>query len=221
MKLAIGLPAYRSTLHAQQAHMWIQLGEEAVKRDVEIVYTQYIDCCGVEIARNKLMHSALDDRNSPDWLFMIDSDNAVLPVDGKTSGQLILDMIALVQDDKTVAAIGAPCFKRGNPKEHGMINARNKVNGEFRLLAASEVAGRPSAVHRLGTGVMAFQVDWIRKHWPKGPWFQIVFPEEFEGRRWIGEDDWFCDEVWKRDGKIICDARFFAAHSNVGRTDAE
>ncbi len=49
MKLAIGLPAYRSVIHAQHAAMWLDLGQEAAHYDLEIVYTYYVDCCGVEI----------------------------------------------------------------------------------------------------------------------------------------------------------------------------
>jgi len=210
MKIGIGLPAYRSILDVGHAYQWLTLGIELAQQTAfELLYCQHADLCGIEHARNRLTLSALED--GLDWLVMCDADSYVpARPDDPSPGKAILRMIAAGQE-AGAAMIGAPMVGRNEARPR--MNARRFIANDWRHLSPADVLGRVVEVDRMGTGLVAVNIAWLKEHWPEPPWFQSVCLPGRELKH-IGEDDFFCDEAKKRGGAILCDGRCIPAHSD-------
>lgn len=212
MKIGIGIPAYRSIVDMNHVQQWLMLGAALPSTDIDLVFVQYADVCGIERARNRLTLFALDCQPAVDWLIMCDADNYLLPRrEHPHVGEALLGMVAAGAEDKDCAMIGAPVFSRDANRPRS--NARRFIAGDWRTVSADDLAGQVIEVDRLGTGLVAVNIAWLREKWPEPPWFQSIY---LPGRELahIGEDDWFCDEAKKRGGEILCDGRLYPTHSD-------
>lgn len=133
-------------------------------------------------ARNQLTMEAMS--TPTDWMLFIDSDvHHNWPTD-------IINMLN-TGVERGAAVIAAPYELR---------------NGTYPLDAKNEV--RERAI--MPTGMMAINIRWLKEHMPKPPWFTVI---DHPGTMSVtGEDEWFCMEVTKRGGTILCDSRFVAKH---------
>lgn len=133
-------------------------------------------------ARNQLTQEGM--RTDTDWLLFVDSDvHHGWPAD-------ILNMLNKGEESKA-AIIAAPYQLR---------------NGTYPLDARDDV--RERAI--MPTGMMAINLNWLREHMPSPPWFTII--DHPNTMAVTGEDEWFCMEVRKRGGTVLCDSRFIAKH---------
>ncbi len=209
MKIGIGIPAYRSVIDVNHIYQWLLLGAALPHTEFDLAFIQYQDVCGIERARNRLTLSAFDDEI--DWLIMCDADNYVMPrPEQPNPGEAILRMI-IAGHEMNAAMVGAPVLSRNavNPK----VNVRRFIAGDWRTMGLDDIVGKVTVVDRIGTGLVAVNIAWLREYWPEPPWFQSIY---LPGRELlhVGEDDWFCDEAKKRGGKILCDGRCLPVHSD-------
>jgi hypothetical protein len=200
IKLAVGLPAYRSQLHASHAYMWTSFGRATVDHPaVELVSFQAVDVCGVGKARNTLLREAMSDK--ADWLLMCDSDNYLLPSqDGPDVGDVMLRMI-VTGEEASAAVIAAPSYARTQERPNYFADLDGKIGADREVFEAERVGG----------GMMAVNVRWMVKHWPDPPWF---VPRYMPGPDLpvLGEDWTFCEGVHNREGLILCDGRAWLGH---------
>jgi hypothetical protein len=116
--------------------------------------------------------------------------------------------------DESVALVGFPM-----PKGHGgpnVIDLDMKEPKDFPK-KRREVAG-------VGTGAVAFRLDWYRAHWPADdalPWFQTVIVKEGGDIFHIGEDYGHCGLVRRRGGKVVIDPRAQWKHHTARAGSAE
>ena len=138
-----------------------------------------------------------------DWLLMVDADN------WQYNPGPILQALTDAQS-AGAAAVAAPIMTRS-----GHLNCFNESRKPY---SRSDVRGKLMPVHRIGTGLMAVNVSWIREHWPwdhKDPWFQFDALTRLGRPHQLSEDYHFCDGLRARGGELLCDGRFEPAHWGV------
>src|SRR5271156_4254643 len=77
LKLAIGIPAYKSQVHVGHTKMWLGLGYDLFRR-ADLIHLKgfiHMDVCGVDRARNFILAHAMT--LDADWVLMVDSDTWV------------------------------------------------------------------------------------------------------------------------------------------------
>lgn len=123
---------------------------------------------------------------------------------------------------REVALVGAPVRGRG-VGDNGVCVQRLKsapapdepgfdywCSGE--PMPLGELAGKVLPVGRIGGACIAVNCDWLRRHWPNGPWFVMEHDYSDRPKNKRGEDYWICDGIWKRGGAVVCDGRFVPEH---------
>lgn len=187
IKVGVGIPAFNSTVDAGHIGMWLSFGSALAYNETrfELVYFSAISVSNVDIVRNKLTHAALE--AGCDWFIMVDADNYI------EDGSALLRMIRVADDRNNeshdIAMIGMPvvCRSEGHPVNvHG---SHNRV-------------GNVSEATRIGSAIIAINLNWLREHWPTPPWF-VTIPEEGSHKAKVGEDFYFCDSVLSRGAKIL------------------
>jgi len=144
-----------------------------------------------------------------DWMLTYDSDNFHL------AGEDITRMV-IEGERKGAAAIGAPVSRRD-----GFCNFQVDMRAHVRRADFGDYAGRLLQVERLGAAFMAVNLNWIRRHWPKPPWFAFVEGCDENGEpTWTSEDFYFCDGLHERGGELWLDARFEPRHDGVEYHDS-
>jgi hypothetical protein len=74
--------------------------------------------------------------------------------------------------------------------------------------------GQVVEVSRIGTGIMAVNLGWLREHWPESPWFSSTLTHGEKGPQKLGEDYGFCNSVRLRGGAVYCDGRVVTVHAH-------
>jgi len=128
-----------------------------------------------------------------------------------------------------IALIGAPVRGRGGAQ--GVCVRRLKSapspdepgydHWEDGPMPLDELVGKVQPVARIGGACIAVNVGWLRRFWPKGPWFEMVHDYTERPKNARGEDYSICDGIWKRGGVVICDGRFVPSHVDKRRLVGE
>lgn len=115
-----------------------------------------------------------------------------------------------------VGLVGAPVLGRGigdpNICVRGLIRDDGPGYGDLAQVSFSQVRNRIVPVKQIGGACIAVNLQWMRKHWPTGPWF--VMDHDYAGRpkNRTGEDYFICNGIHQRGGIVLCDGRFRPEH---------
>lgn len=204
IKLAIGLPAYTGQITAFAFRMWLDLGAmlRASEARFKLVQTNLIETCGIDVARNRLVAEALE--VGADWLLMIDADT--WHEDGSDILQMISDADRMAQHTK-VGAVAAQVPKRDPDDTHLMVY---RYLNEKRY-PATLPSGGIADIDAAATAMMAINLNFIREHKLKAPWFKFEW-RDGDTKPFQGEDLYFCARVREAGGVILGDGRFIAKH---------
>lgn len=88
-------------------------------------------------------------------------------------------------------------------------------------MALDALAGKVQPVGRIGGACIAVNLEWMRRHWSKGPWFEMAHDYSERPKNARGEDYSICDGIYKRGGVVLCDGRFVPAHVDRRRLVGE
>lgn len=207
IKLAIGLPAYKGIICAQQALMWAQLGSGIARlkwskfahgdtshpdKDppIETVMHGFVDVCGVDRARNILVAQAM--QNNADWLLMIDSDTWV------DKGYDLLRMIEGAPLD--AALVGAAVMTVAGPNVYrwDALNRRHEmidIDNRDAYQRVDAIGGAVIAIKLAAIGDADF-----RWHY-------------YENGGSISEDLWFCRQLAQLKRAVYVDTRIRTFHN--------
>lgn len=133
--------------------------------------------------------------------------------------------------DPAVALVGAPVRGRGGDQGvcvHRLKSAENNYPDEPGYshwaagpMALEELVDKIQPVARIGGACIAVNCNWMRRFWPKGPWFEMVHDYAERPKNARGEDYSICDGIWQRGGVVLCDGRFVPAHVDRRRLVGE
>lgn len=193
---AVGGPWYRTQVDARCALTIASIALRWV--GARLIYMGGQDA-PLDLARNRLLYAALNHPGKPDWLISLDADMSI------PASHIMAFFDALRETrDKDVAIVGVPAYQGG-----GQVNVVDLDMTRPRDLPSKrrEVAG-------IGTGIVAFRIDWYRQNWPKDlVWFQTVAYFDGSGQpAMAGEDFGHCAQVRRYGGKIVCDGRVRCEH---------
>lgn len=201
IRLAVGLPAYRGVIVAQQALMWAQFGSGLAQRKlfrtdeagrIEMVMHAVVDVCGVERARNMLVGNAM--QNNAAWLLMMDSDTWIEPG---------YDLVRMIEEAPSNAALVGAAVRVGGSKKSNIYrwDALNRKHEHITLDPASTY----QRVDAIGGAVIAINLKLIgesdfRWHY-------------YENGSSISEDLWFCRQLAQLKRAIYVDTRIKTFHN--------
>lgn len=209
LKVFVGVPAYGGQISAQQARMWMELGNTlgGSSERFELVGMMHADINGIDRARNYLLAAAF--QTGADWLLMIDADTWVEGLDDSDAGFQLCRMIS--DGDRAGATIvGAPVAKRDHTKAHEVMvytvfDEAAWAEGDPNALepiSVEELGRGLKAVHAIATAVFAVKITAIG---------ETVFTlPPMLGM--LGEDLDFCRKIDKAEGKIMVDTRVNTRH---------
>lgn len=209
LNLFIGVPAYGGLVHANQARMWLELGNTIGGSGERFALggIGYADINGVDRARNFLLALAM--QHNADWLLMIDADTWVEPNGDQDAGFQLMRMISDA-DRLDATIVGAPVVKRalpGDPHELMVYRIDPKIEAPGKLGEASLGTVRGLVpIDALATAVFAVNVRKIGEL-------------TFEAPRHLGElgeDLSFCLKVREAGGGVYVDTRVTTGH--LGRS---
>ena len=185
MRLALGIPAYKGTIAAGHAQMWLQLGMRlhASREVFKAVHMIQMDVCGVDRARNFILAHAMS--LGCDWLLMIDSDTWVDP---KGIIEMLFDGAS-----RGAAIIGAPVYRRVDEEQ------RLNVIRDGHTLTTSNIGNKIIEIDGIGGAVMAINLHKVND-------------AEFKFTSMMSEDIDFCRQLKDAGGKIFCDPRVKTLH---------
>lgn len=183
----IGGPAYQMNLDARHAGSMVGLAL-ALRERVSYFETHWAHGCPVEAARNGMFGHALAGR--ADVLFWADADVFWSPED---TGSIVWLMGELATH-ATIPCAAIPVMQRNGDSN---IVERIEGEGEHQVFHRLRQFGpgdfiRPCAA--AGTGIIAFNLAWYRKHWPLAPWFRT----EWHGSMSVSEDLWHTSQLRTR-----------------------
>ena len=198
--LGIGLPHYGLRSVTWQAEQWITFGfalANAHER-FNLRLIDVVDVCGVEVARNQLMHDAL--KQNVNWLLMVDTDT------WHADGFDIVQMISSA-DRQGYAVVAVPTPRRGADDTHLMVYRGE----ERRPLTPEDLAVEADFVEidSAATSMMAINVDFVKEHMAP-PWFR--FEWKYGSLDFGPEDLSFCRRIREAKGKIGATTKFVARH---------
>ena len=179
--LCILTPAYRYNVHSHHEIMMMSIclrfGSQLIKTIGE--HHQ----ANIPVVRNHIMRKAMDTKCT--HLFCCDADNWISPHAMEKFGY----MLQFAKGDTPFVAAPVPM---GN----GIFNACK--DGE--MIGTLPFNSKPMTVDWVGTGLVIFNLDWYRKNWTIGPWFQVEHLSELE---YISSDIWHCKQLHERKGKVL------------------
>lgn len=195
IKLALSTPAYGDRIVANQAGMWLEIGQALNEfgDSIQLAGLITVDTCGVDRARNYLIAHAM--QLNADWLLMVDADTWA-------GGRDLLRMIiACAARGATIAA--APVWRRGMTDNTLNIYRRE----DSKLVPYSELMLQTSPsifeVEAAGAAVMAIDLHKIGD-------------EIFKFTDEQSEDLYLCSRVRAVGNKIYVDKRVSTGH--LGKT---
>jgi len=192
MKLAIAMPTGGSYVHPGHAFVFFSLGAAcAVEKNLQVVNFQLLDVGPRTL--DLLVSTALEAKI--DALLIIHPSYFAPPTLGNV-GDGILRMLEALKDAAVIATPGPTAD--GAPNFHCAEMQKVKTGEVFE-------------VDRVGHGIMAVNLTWLRDHWRQPPWF-VVRREGLDATL----DDWvFSEGVQSRGGKLLCDSRLFVVRVEV------
>lgn len=135
--------------------------------------------------------------------------------------------------DPSIALVGAPVRGRGGEQGVCVHKLKSAERGDEPgyshwadgPMSLEDLAGKIQPVARIGGACIAVNCNWMRRFWPKGPWFEMQHDYTERPKNARGEDYSICDGIWQRGGVVLCDGRFVPAHVDrrrlVGEDDDE
>ena len=189
MNLLVGIPAYRKQIDINLGLMLVDL-----ERRLPGFKLWSESICSLDRARNNIIERAMMERS--DWLLMVDSDVFQIPTTP------VVAMLEWAREHQP-ALVGPPAIMRG-----GGINATE--DGEsFVTDSWLRQHREPAEVRRVGFGMVALNMGWLRSHWPVGPWCQSV---QMADGKWFDEGFKMCEDVGAKGGAVFVDPRFMPTH---------
>ena len=214
IKLAIGVPAYGAHVVMWHTRMWLTMGA-ALANSAErfaLVSFDLVDACGIDVARNKLVHDALE--KGADWLLMIDADTWA--EDGGDILQMISDADKADQAEsgwKPVGAVVAPVPRRDPWDTRPMVYARVPEGFRDQLVNIDLKPEGLQFVDSAATAMMAINLGFIRGVGWMAPWFSFEWhSSKTPWKPSLSEDHVFCRRVRESGGVILADPRVKAKH---------
>jgi hypothetical protein len=201
--LGIGIPAYGAKVAMWTVEQWIMLGYALANTEQRFTLKMidFVDVCGVEVARNRLMQDAIEHGCS--WLLTTDADT------WHVNGFEILQMISTA-DRQGAAVVAAPTPRRGGDDVHLMVY--RGVDKDRRPLTKEDLDpkhGPLVEIDSAATAMMAINLNFVMKHM-KPPWFR--FEWVYGSLDFNSEDHVFCRRIQEAGGKIMATTGFIAKH---------
>lgn len=199
MRLAIGMPIRAGFIHAGHTFTFFSFGAAcAAEEGLQVVNFQALD--QGERTLDSFVRQALE--SEVEVLFLVHPDYYLAPSARNSDvGSGVLRMIRTLRDE------GAAAIAAAGPDALGKLGFRP-------LKDAKPELGKIFEVDRLGHGMMAIDIEWLREHWPNPPWFAPRFKEGPDLA--VVRDDWtFSEGVIARSGKLLCDGRLWLARVQV------
>lgn len=207
LKLGIGLPAYGGRVSMYVGEALFHLGYALASAENRFVFSSFakLDVCGVDIARNRIVDSAI--QAGLDWVLMIDSDTHWEPENAFD----VLQMISSA-DHAGAAVVAAPVPKRDPSDSHLMVyreTGAGRVPLTREQLASEGMSDPLVDITSAATALMAIDVGFVKEKLSP-PWFRFVWQDD--SIKFLSEDLYFCGRVLAAGGRIVCDSRFIARH---------
>ena len=214
IKLGIGLPAYGAKISMWHAQMWLTLGAALAQSSnrFELRMLGYVDACGVDVARNRLVADALE--RDCDWLLMVDADTWT--DDGASLLQMISD--AERYDAHIAVAVVAAAVPRRDPDDTrptvyrrviGTKRAGNDAQEHFVYEPIVVAGDQLMPVDSVGAALMALNLHFLRGVTP--PWFEFKWhPGDVAPFR--SEDHVLCERARAAGWEVLVDPRVNTCH---------
>lgn len=215
IKLGIGLPAYGAKISMWHAQMWLTLGAALGRSSnrFELRMLGYVDACGVDVARNRLVADALE--RDCDWLLMVDADTWT--DDGASLLQMISD--AERYNAHIAVAVVAAAVPRRDPDDTRPTVYRRVASLARDVADCTQtafaytpivVAGdQLMPVDSVGAAMMALNMNFFRGVTP--PWFEFKWrPGDVAPFR--SEDHVLCERARDAGWEVLVDPRVNACH---------
>ena len=202
IKLGIGIPAYGAKISMWAAEMFLSLGSTlaASEQRFSLRMLNFMDVCGIDVARNKLTEEALNQQC--DWLLMVDADTF------HPDGFDILRMISEADRIPNTAAVAAPVPRRAPNDTHLMIY--NEVGGERVPVDRAAMPSELFPIRSAATALMAINLKFLREKKIPAPWFEFTWIQGTT--KFLSEDLFFANKMNAAGGTILADGRFVAKH---------
>jgi len=243
LKLGIALPAYGLHLDIGHAAMWLGVGAAlATAQDkIRLHWMAEYHINGIDLCRNVATYDAM--KAGCDWVFMIDADtfHRSMGANGvaEAIGDAGVDIVQMIRDaDRSATAsiengtvVLHPIVPPGQYSGVGLVGAPVRGRGgsqgvcvqsrEGKAWGLDALRGRIQPVGRIGGACIGVNLNWLRKHWPKPPWFEMQHDYSERPRTACGEDYSVCDGIYQRGGVVLCDGRFVPEHVDRRRLVGE
>ncbi len=248
IKLAIGLPAYTLSLDIGHAAMWFGLGAAMAAAPDKFTISSFASYAinGIDLARNTIVYDAL--QAGADWCLMVDADTYHATAGGSVGlasnadavGDAGADLLQMIRDadrgkyvdhsgvlvdipglahSNGVGLVGAPVRGRGIG-DNGVC-VKTFVAGVLQPTTLTDLVGKVRPVDRIGGAVSAINLNWLRTHWPTGPWFEMEHDYTGRPKNARGEDYSCCAGIYALGGTVLCDGRFVPEHVDRRRLVGE
>lgn len=199
-KIVIGMPSNRGIRpEVVQNLISFDLESQKERNDLRLYFPQ---SSLLTLSRNNIMRDAL--KWEADWVLMWDDDTQI-------KDDNFFNLMKETAYKMNANVVGLPVrLKNG---EEIVFNFADKVGDKY--VNYKELPKEPKEIDVIGTGVMLINMAWIRKNWPKPPYFSVI---DTETGAW--PEDWnFCQLVKEKGGKIVVEPRIATVHhGNIGYT---
>jgi len=200
IRLALGIPAYGGKIVAEQARMWMELGNVlGGSPRFELAWQGYIDVNPISKARNQIASEARS--ADADWLFSIDADTWVEGDSIDDAGVMILRMIS--EAERAGAwLVSAPVVKRSTESDADTLAIYNESGetlsvGGLRKLA--KIASQLVDTDAVGAACFAVDLKQTKD-------IKYRFADD------LSEDLDFCRTIRNMGGRVMVDLRVTTAH---------
>ena len=217
IKLGIGLPAYGAKISMWHAQMWLTLGAALAQSSnrFELRMLGYVDACGVDVARNRLVADALE--RDCDWLLMVDADTWT--DDGASLLQMISDADRYRRGPGLAAAVVAAAVPRRDPDDtrptvYRRVPALSRdvadcTRTAFAYTPVAVSGDQLVSVDSVGAALMALNLSFFRTLPP--PWFAFKWLTG-DTTPFRSEDHVLCERAKDLGWEVLVDPRVDACH---------
>src|SRR3990167_8616733 len=202
MRLLIGCPTTRGVHPAVvQNLISFDLDNQNKKNDLRVYFPQ---SSLLTFSRNNIMREAL--KFDADWCLMWDDDTEIKDTN-------FFNLMIETAFKMSASVVGLPVRLKTN--DEIIFNFADKQDGKYVNYKYGDLPKEPKEVGVIGTAVMLINMAWIRKNWPKAPWFSVI---DTETGAWP-EDWFFTEKVWEKGGKVVVEPRIATVHhGQIGYT---